>query len=306
MENPKGKDGHWKKHPIWHSACNETPVYADLLGTGKKVLVMGFQPPGKETEGQMAYFEPNPKDPYAPWVMHPISEPSAPGKEIPGTRKFSHGLGVGDLSGDGKNDVMCTDGWWEQPEKADGSTPWTFHPAKLGAACADMFAYDVDGDGLTDVVSSANSHGYGLAWYKQGPKDPMTQLPTFSQQMIMNTPSAQDLAMYNNVAVSQLHSLVLDDMDGDGLKDIVTGKTWLAHPYPTGDAGNMDPVLLYVFQLVRTPTAHFVPHLIDGDTPPGSGCGGAREFKVIDINKDGIKDIVIANKRGLAVFLGKP
>ena len=58
MENPKGKDGHWKKHIIWHSACNETPPYADLFGTGKRVLVMGLQPPGKETEGQMAYFTP--------------------------------------------------------------------------------------------------------------------------------------------------------------------------------------------------------------------------------------------------------
>jgi hypothetical protein len=34
--------------------------------------------------------------------------------------------------------------------------------------------------------------------------------------------------------------------------------------------------------------------------------GGAREFKVIDINKDGIKDIVISSKRGLFVYLGKP
>src|SRR5947207_854 len=83
--------------------------------TWKKVLVMGFQPagPGKETEGQMAYFTPDPKDPNAKWIMHPISEPSSPGKEIPGTRKFSHGLGVGDLNSDGKNDVMCTAGWWE-------------------------------------------------------------------------------------------------------------------------------------------------------------------------------------------------
>ncbi len=84
MENPKGKatgeDGkplHWKKHIIWHSACNETPLYTDLVGNGKRVLVMGLQPKGKETEGQMAYFTPDPKDPTALWEMHPISEPSA-------------------------------------------------------------------------------------------------------------------------------------------------------------------------------------------------------------------------------------
>src|SRR5437764_9442966 len=99
MENPKGQattsDGkpvHWKKHTIWHSACNETPQYVDLLGDGKRVLIMGFQPPGKGNEGQMAYFTPDPKDPYAKWIMHPISEPSTPGKmengkEVPNTRK---------------------------------------------------------------------------------------------------------------------------------------------------------------------------------------------------------------------------
>jgi hypothetical protein len=163
---------------------------------------------------------------------------------------------------------------------------------------SNMYAYDVDGDGLNDIVTSLNSHGYGLAWFKQGPAG------KFTRQMIMNTP--EQMGMYSNVAVSQLHTLWLEDMDGDGLKDIVTGKTFLAHPYATGDAGGMDPVQFYVFKLVRTPTVHFEPHLIDADTPTAKAAGGAREFKVLDINNDGIKDIVVSNKRGLFVFLGKP
>jgi hypothetical protein len=95
-ENPGNKPGPWKEHMIWHSACNETPLYVDLLGTGKRVLVMGFQPMRKRTtgadgkvrfettdnEGQMAYFTPA-ADPTAMWEMHPVSVPSTKGKRRP-------------------------------------------------------------------------------------------------------------------------------------------------------------------------------------------------------------------------------
>src|SRR5262245_13360739 len=128
FENPKGKDGHWKQHEIWHSACNETPQYVDLLGNGKRVLLMGWQPKdSKGNMGQMAYFTPG-EDPTKPWTMHPISVESAPGKEVPGTQRFSHGLGVGDVNGDGRLDVICTGGWWERPDEPDGKTRWQFQP----------------------------------------------------------------------------------------------------------------------------------------------------------------------------------
>ena len=30
-----------------------------------------------------------------------------------------------------------------------------------------MAVYDVNGDGLNDVVTSLNAHGFGLAWFEQ-------------------------------------------------------------------------------------------------------------------------------------------
>src|SRR5262245_27065027 len=165
-ENPGLKERVlWEKHEIWHSACNETPQYLDLFGTGKRVLIMGWQPKGKENQGQMAWFDP-PADPTQPWTMHPISEASiaptrkegkpvrGPGKGIPGKQQFSHGLGCGDINGDGRLDVIIAQGWWEQPSQV-GDEPWKWHPANLGEACADMYAYDLDGDGKADVISSS-------------------------------------------------------------------------------------------------------------------------------------------------------
>jgi hypothetical protein len=173
-ENPGPKGGLWKQHFLTNSACNETPIYVDLFKTGKRILVMGWQPPkvddkGKpqgnyNDRGEMCYFVPG-KDPTQPWERHSISGPSSPGKfQVPGTQMFSHGLGHGDVNGDGRIDVICTGGWWEQPAKDDG-TPWKFHPANLSTGCADMHVHDVDGDGQSDIICSA-PHWYGFFWFQ--------------------------------------------------------------------------------------------------------------------------------------------
>ncbi|MCE9530083.1 MAG: VCBS repeat-containing protein [Planctomycetes bacterium] len=291
-ENPQGKEGMWKEHVIWHSACNETPLYADLFGTGKRVLLMGAQPKGKTTEGQMAYFTPG-KDPTQIWEMHPISEPSVPakigedkkpipgsGKEIPGTRRFSHGLGVGDINGDSRVDVICTAGWWEQPAKTEGK-PWKFHEAGFNDACADMYAADLDGDGKADVISSS-AHNYGIWAYFQKPSKE-------------GEPSFLKKDMFPKL-VSQTHAMHFVDINGDGLKDIVTGKRKWAHG-PKGDADPGAAPSIYWLEAKKGSDGiiSFTPHLIDDDSGIGT------QFVVADFNGDKLLDIIVANKHG--VFL---
>jgi hypothetical protein len=278
-ENPQGKPGPWKEHVIWHSACNETPLYTELVVPGKRVLVMGSQPKGKEREGQMAWFAPG-ADPTQPWEMHPVSEPSAPGKEVPGTFKFSHGLGVGDLNGDERLDVICTGGWWEQPAGAATSgKPWTFHKANIGEAAADMYALDVDGDGKADVVSSS-AHNYGIWAHLRTADGGFRKTDLFPK------------------LVSQTHAMLLVDIDGDGVKDLVTGKRWWAHG-PKGDADPSAPAVLYWFRTTRSPGGKltFTPYVIDGDAGMGT------QFQATDLNGDGKIDIVAANKKGVYAFL---
>src|SRR5262249_12642323 len=176
--------------------------------------------------------------------------------------------------GDGKLDVLCTEGWWEQPAKDEGK-PWKFHPAKFGGACADMYVYDVDNDGKADVISSS-AHNYGVWWHKQRPGN--DENPSFETKNIL-----QGL-------VSQTHALHFVDINGDGLKDLVTGKRWWAHG-PHGDADPMVPADLYWLEAKKAKdgVTSFAVHRIDDDSGIGT------QFFVGDVNGDKLPDIVTSN-----------
>ncbi len=210
--------------------------------------------------------------------MHPISVPSEPGKEIPGTQKFSHGLGVGDVNGDKRNDVICTGGWWEQPKEVDGKTAWAFHAANLGEACADMFAYDMDGDGKNDVISTS-AHKFGIWWHKQRSDDSFQKMDLFPK------------------LVSETHAAHFKDIDGDGRPDLITGKRWWSHG--KRDPGSDKPAMIYWFKVTKDKDgmAKFTPNTIDEDSGIGT------QFVVQDMNGDGFLDVIVSNKKGVSVVL---
>ena len=154
-----------------------------------------------------------------------------------------------------------------------------------------MYAYDVNGDGMNDIVTSLEAHGYGLAWFEQYREGEEIK---FRQHKIMGKEASENKY---GVKFSQLHAVDLVDMDRDGLKDIVTGKRFWAHG-PTGDAEPSAPAVLYWFKLVRQPdkSVDFIPYQIDDNSGVGT------QVVAADMNKDKLPDIIVGNKKGTFVF----
>jgi hypothetical protein len=218
--------------------------------------------------------------------MHPISEPAAMGKGQPGTNRFSHGLGVGDLNGDKRLDVITSQGgWWEQPEKADGKTPWKFHPAStLNEACADLHAFDVDGDGIADVLGTS-AHKFGIWWFKQRPTSTSSSPATFEKKEIFKE------------LISETHAAHFQDIDGDGIPDLITGKRKYSHG--RSEPGSENKATIYWLKVGRGKDgiATFTPHVIDEDSGIGT------QFVVADMNGDGLLDVIGSNKNGVHVVI---
>ncbi len=283
FENPQGKPGPWAQYEIWHSAANETPQFLDITGDGKPEIIMT-----SETEQMMGYLEiPPPADATKKWTYTQVS-----GEKLGNlAHRYYHGLGIGDVNRDGRKDIVIPHGWWEQPAKLNDG-PWTFHKHVLKGngdgnpeTAADIFVDDLDGDGDNDILMSA-AHHIGVWWFENLGGSPD---PKFKQHMIDDT-------------FSQTHALHYQDINGDGVKDLITGKRFFAH----GSQGDPDPlgeVVMYWYEVKKTTgqPPQFVKHKIDAGTDTGVGT----QFFVGDFNGDKLPDIVLSNKKGTNVLLQK-
>ncbi len=279
----------WRRHQITPVTNNESPQYLDVDGDGRREIVFGGE------NGLMSLASPK-SFPDAPWSHLPISIPGSPG-----TERFSHGLGIGDINGDGRKDVLIPNGWWEQPEDAT-LVPWTFHAAAFGPPCSQMYVFDFDGDGDSDVLS-ASPHDFGIWWHEQR-HEPRPEGSGSEGVSDANESGPLPAGRGSEAAwttheieseYSETHAVVLADINGDGLPDFVTGKRWWSH---NGHGPGADgPAVLYWYELQRVdgkPT--WTRHEIDGDSGVGT------QFTVADINGDGLLDIATSNKKGTFVF----
>jgi hypothetical protein len=278
--NPKGESRRWDRFNVVPSATSELELFRDIDGDGKPEVL--FTGPG----AVMSYAKPDPANPTGPWKVRAISEKGLAGP---------HGMGLGDIDGDGRIDVVNSRGWWQQPAKNDGEGPWKFYPQSLGNGAAEMGVYDVNGDGLNDIVTGIAAHGWGLAWFEQ--KRDAQGSRSFVRHDIMG-----DFATTNTggVTFSEPHAAGFADMDGDGVPDLIVGKRLFSHLESHLDPDPYGPAVLYWYKTVRNPKAEggaeFVPELIHNRSGVGS------QFAVSDLNHDGAPDIITSCVKGTFIF----
>ncbi len=272
-ENPKKDGASWTKHMLTPVTNNESPQFLDLDGDGKRELIAAFSPSAAEPDGpdrRMAFIAPQ-SDWLKPWQVQAVST-----KAAPGTKKYDHGLGVGDVNGDGRNDILCAGGWWAAPESF-AAGEWTFHPVTFGenGRAAQMYVYDFDGDGDNDILASS-PHAYGIWWHEQ-------VAPNKWKDHLIDK------------SFSQTHGVCLADINGDGLPDFVTGKRWWAHG--GRDPGGAEAAVFFWFELQRkNGRPRWIRHQFDHDSGPGT------QFQVADVSGDGLLDVVTSNKKGVHYF----
>ncbi len=194
--------------------------------------------------------------------------------------KSGHGLGLGDINGDGRKDFVISNGWLEAPvDPYKGK--WILHEDfKFGTASVPIIVADVNSDGLNDLIVG-QAHSYGLDWYEQV-KDKANKV-TWKKHAI---------DPFN----AQYHTMQWTDIDGDGKPELVTGKRYRAHN--GNDPGGSDPLGIYYF---KWNGEAFVKQVISyGEFGVGKGIG--LYFAIAELTGSGRKDIIVAGKDGLAIF----
>ena len=268
-ENPGDPGSEWPEHIIASCGNVETTRAWDVDGDGVLEIV--------------------PNTPGGPLVVYKLVT-DADGR---GTGEFTaheiraekqgHGLGFGDVTGNGRGDFILAGGWLEAPEDILGGE-WAWHPEfDLGSASVPVLVEDVNGDGVSELVVG-QSHRYGLDWWEQ-------RLAAEGERTWTRHP----IDPHN----SQYHDLIWIDIDGDGEPELVTGKRYRAHC--GNDPGSGDDVGIHYFKW----TGEGFSKQVISHGPPGRGSGCGIHFAAADLRGSGRLDIVAPGKDGLQVLFNE-
>lgn len=259
-ENPCDADKEWPEHIIAHTGNVETTRAWDIDGDGEAELIPNC--PGEP----LRVFKRMGAGEFAVFTL--VDQPQG------------HGLGCGDLNGNGRMDIVLAGGWLEAPEKPF-EEPWHFHPDfNFGTASVPILVADVNRNGINDLIVG-QAHRYGLDWWEQ-------QVSADGSRQWIQHP----IDPFNG----QYHDMFWIDLDGDGECELVTGKRYRAHV--GRDISSADDLGIYYF---KWNGESFSKQVISYG-PPGEGKGCGISFAIADLNGNGRLDIIAPGKDGLYWF----
>ncbi len=293
VENPGDPKKPWIEHDIDYPGASEACDLVDINGDGRVDLLPG-------TNNKIVWYELSRTEPPAPVAGQPAGKPDIAWKRHDVSDKGAgHGMGFGDVNGDGRVDLIGPHGFYEQPPK-DGGEAWPFHPEfELGGASIMILGRDIDGDGLTDIVWGT-AHGRGLQWLAQ--KKDATGKRSWTRADI-------DASMH------QAHTTKFVDLDGSGDPWLVTGTRVYGHEV---EAGDIEAPVIAAYRYDRAAKAWIKRVLYTGkgaaNAPPEAknrdalkdferGTAGTGLYiEARDVDADGDLDLVCPGKSGLYLF----
>jgi hypothetical protein len=269
-ENPGPQGGKWTRHTILKTGCRQfhDTVVGDATNDGVASLLFTNQCHG---EGTTVYCVPLPRDPrMTPWpemtvVAEGLQEELVGADGAPIKMQPEEGIAIGDVDGDGKNEVVCGTHWFKHDDAS-----WKRHKFAQGYVTTKVAIGDVDGDGRNEILLSegdpciyGKTQGGKASWFRPG-----ADMTAMWQEHVLED------------GLLDAHTLALGDLTGSGALDVVVGEIGVASE--TRGFSRRPPRIL-AFE--NDGKGNFERHVIDEGT-------GIHDGVLADMRGNGALDLV--------------
>jgi hypothetical protein len=263
----------WTKRTILKTGATQfhDTLIGDALNDGTPCLVFTNQ---HGPSGTTVYCIPLPGNPrVTPWpdamiVAQGLSEELVGPDGDVLKMQPAEGIALGDLDGDGRNELVCGTHWFKQ-----AGAGWDAHKFAQGYVTPKIAIADVDGDGRNEILLAegdpciyGKTQGGKAAWFKPG-----EDLTAMWEEHVLEE------------GLLDAHTLAAGDLRGAGTMDVIVGEIGVASD--TRGYRIRSPRILY---FANDGHGQFTRHVLDDGT--------------------GIHDGVLADMRGVGKLdlVGKP